>query len=495
MIKIGFSEKSITPDKKAYLEGQFFERISEYVETPVTVTAMAVESEGEQMIICSCDLVGMSASLSEEIKQKVAVKNIGIDKDKIIICVTHDHTSLSYDKKMLTHRTALSVLEEYLPENLKYIPLTAEKRDDVISPADAFDFLAERISEAIAEAWNRREISYIANAFGRAAVGMNRRVCYDDGSAKMWGDADSANFTELEGGNDSGIELMYVFDEQKNIKGIVANVACPSQVVEHRCFISADYWGKVRVDLRKKFGDDLAVVGLCSAAGDLAPRDLIRWVEPETPTGDPNINRKDPKERIADPSMFDIKGTQVVGRRIAGEIIAVYEEGLTLKDSAVLIHEKLDVDLPLRRVTIKDYHEAEEKISEFVKTSDHRANVDDMARLHIYAGTIARYELQQSVDIHTIEMHVARFGDVAFATNPFELFLNYGNQIRVRSKAKQTFLIQLACSSDGYLPTEKAEKGGHYSAYVSSGIVGHIGGEMLVRKTLAEINGMWSENE
>ncbi|MBQ4098387.1 MAG: hypothetical protein IJC72_03665, partial [Clostridia bacterium] len=60
--------------------------------------------------------------------------------------------------------------------------------------------------------------------------------------------------------------------------------------------------------------------------------------------------------------------------------------------------------------------------------------------------------------------------------------------IRARSKAKQTFLIQLACGSSGYLPTEKAEKGGHYSAYVSSGYTGHEGGDLLVRETLERIN-------
>jgi hypothetical protein len=111
--------------------------------------------------------------------------------------------------------------------------------------------------------------------------------------------------------------------------------------------------------------------------------------------------------------------------------------------------------------------------------------------MHIYAGTVARYEAQQKVNLDEIEIHVLRFGDFAIATNPYELFLDYGNQIRARSLAKQTMLVQLSCGSRGYLPTEKAEKGSHYSAYVSSGTTGHVGGEMLVRKTLTEINNMW----
>ena len=81
-------------------------------------------------------------------------------------------------------------------------------------------------------------------------------------------------------------------------------------------------------------------------------------------------------------------------------------------------------------------------------------------------------------------------GSVAIATNPFELFLDYGNQIKARSLAEQTFLIQLANGCDGYLPTAKAEAGGHYSAFLSSGQVGHVGGEMLVRQTLDQIRDM-----
>lgn len=56
--------------------------------------------------------------------------------------------------------------------------------------------------------------------------------------------------------------------------------------------------------------------------------------------------------------------------------------------------------------------------------------------------------------------------NVAFTTNPFELFLDFGNKIKARSKAEQTFIVQLCWGCSGYLPTEKAEKAGHYSAYI-----------------------------
>ncbi|MBO6020048.1 MAG: hypothetical protein J6P88_02570 [Clostridia bacterium] len=76
----------------------------------------------------------------------------------------------------------------------------------------------------------------------------------------------------------------------------------------------------MKILLREKHGADFKLLGLVSPAGDLCPRDLIRWVEPETPIKDPNVIRVNPKERFADPSMFDVKGTWKAGRRIYNEI-------------------------------------------------------------------------------------------------------------------------------------------------------------------------------
>lgn len=97
------------------------------------------------------------------------------------------------------------------------------------------------------------------------------------------------------------------------------------------------------------------------------------------------------------------------------------------------------------------------------------------------------------MDCLDTETHILRLGTVAFATNPFEPFLDYGNQIKDRSLAEQTFLIQLCNGSEGYIPTEKAEKGGHYSAFLSSGWIGHAGGALYVRQVLKQINQMFSE--
>lgn len=491
-LKIGWSEVDITPAKgtKIGLAGQFYERITDEAESPITVTAFAVDSGEDQMIICSCDLVAVAQNLCSIVKEKLKGK-LPISTDKVIMSAIHTHTSYVY-KQIRTLPTATEYLKRVLPEDMAYQSLVSE--EESLNPDDALNFLADKIAEAILKAWDAREEGYYKCAFGRAVVGMCRRVCYDDGSAKMWGETNLANFEELEAGNDSGIEIMYVFDKNKELTGVVANVACPAQVVEQRSFISSDYWGKVKENLRKHFGKNVFVLGLCSAAGDQCPRDLVRWVEPETPIADPNVHHIYPVEHRADPSMFDISGLKVVGRRVSDELVAVYEEldKSDIKNEAELKHETLRVTFPLRRVTIKEYEDAVKQIDDYIKNNRGKhANYDDNARLYVYSGIVDRYELQQTINEFSEEIHIIKFDDIAIATNPFELFLNYGNQIRARSLAKQTFLIQLACGAGGYLPTEKAEKGSHYSAYVSSGTTGHEGGDILVRTTLEHINGMF----
>ena len=489
-VHIGWSEVSITPDKPIYLAGQFYERISQYVETPITVTAMAIEACGDQAVICSVDLTHIDPYLTDGVRAKIKAADIGLDPAKIIISATHTHTSFVYESG---NDSGLGALEQYLGVTREDKTVDTP-RPDVMAPTEATPFLIDRLTEAVIAAWKDRKPAQFAPAFGRAAIGMNRRVCYADGTAKMWGDTNTPDFTMLEGGNDNGVELIYTYDTANKLTGIVVNISCPAQVLEQRYFISADIWGKVKILLRRELGEDLKVLGLCAPAGDQCPRDLVRWVEPETPIEDPNVIRDNPPIRRADPSMFDIKGSWTIGRRLASEILAVLEETEERFSEAEFIHRTLTLDLPLRTVTEEENALARAELAKFAaEHANDSIRAADNAAMHVHAGTAVRYDLQQTVSVVPSPVHFLRLGDIAFATNPFELFLDFANLIRARSAAKQTFLIQLADDSLGYLPTAKAEAGGHYSAYVSSGNVGHEGGLQLAKATLDEIAGMFAD--
>ena len=498
-MKYGWAEEKFVFPKPVSLDGQFAERISQYEEKPLTATALAIDSGEDQMVLCSVDLVGISYTLTDEVRQRLAQCTKDLDPMKVIISAIHTHTGPGYagkgqNKSSEGHTSSFREnIKSMLPAGKKYVESTnVSENKDIMSGEELLEEIASKITKAIATAWETRKEGSFSNAFGRAVVGLCRRVSYNDGSAQMWGDTNTAMFTELEGGNDSGIELMYVFDENKKLTGIVANLACPAQCVQHRLFISPDFWGEAKMLLRKHFGEEIFLLPLCSAAGDQCPVDLVRWVEPESDVNDPNLKRNNPPKRKADPSMFDLAGMRKTGKRIANEIIEVFNEGLDEPQIDVpLVHHVHNMQLPLRRVTMAEVKEAQKEIRDYLANKEGDVDYNDSGNLHGPIGIIKRAKLQETRDIVDTEVHVIRLGSIAFASNPFELFLDYGNQIKARSLAEQSFIIQLACASEGYLPTEMAEKGGHYSAFVASGTVGHIGGEQLVRQTVQDINSMF----
>ena len=491
-LNFGWAEIDLTPDKKVSLAGQFAERISEYVEKPITATALAISSDDEQMIMVSCDLVSTNANLVDAIRDRLKDNKEGIDPMKVTISAIHTHTGPAYTRtrRVKESGAAKTLLEKYLAEGQKYVEKqNVSNNPDIVVGDEMLEILVERITAVILESWKNRKAGSFTNAFGRAPVGMCRRASYSDGSAQMWGETNQAVFTEVEGGSDTGIELMYVFGQEGELTGIVANLACPAQCVQHRLFVSPDFWGEVKVLLRKRFGEDIFLLAQCSAAGDQCPVDIVRWVEPESDVNDPNIDRKYPLKRKADPSMFDLDGMKLTGRRIANEIIAVYDDGLDApQEDPEFVHHVHVMKLPIRRTTLEAAKAAEKEIVSYLAAKTGDVDYNDAAKLQVHLGILKRLEMQNYNEVLDTEVHIARLGTVAIATNPFELFLDFGNQIKARSHAEQTFLIQLSNGAEGYLPTEKAEKGGHYSAFVSSGLVGHIGGEQLVRETLQDIN-------
>lgn len=497
---IGWAEESIVPSKKVKLFGQFYDRISEFVESPITVTAMAAKTLDDEMILVSADLCDVPHFLLNMVREEFKKLNSEVDPMKIMVAATHTHTSHTLidpnaecDEKEVGLETR-NILMEFTKGNMEYQPLVAAN-NDYLDPKEASIFVAKQIAKAANRAWENRAESFYANEFGRAAVGMCRRITYDDGTAEMWGDTNSANFESLEGGSDSGIELIYTFDKNKKLTGVIANIACPAQILEQRSFISADFWGRAKANIREALGEDVHLLALGGAGGDQCPRDLVRWVEPETPIDDPQVKRPYPLRRKADPSMYDISGCNRVGKRISNEILSVLEEVNEYKDEIILEHKVSMIDLPLRKATKTEYNNAVREIEYFVEKNKEKGHFtfEDTAKAYVHAGLICRYRYQQFTETFTAETHVIRFGDVAFATNPFELFLDFGNRLKARSHAEQIFIVQLCCGCDGYLPTEKAEKAGHYSAYITSGNVGHEGGDLLVRKQLKEINEMFDK--
>jgi hypothetical protein len=187
-----------------------------------------------------------------------------------------------------------------------------------------------------------------------------------------------------------------------------------------------------------------------------------------------------------------------IARRIVSAVDDAYE---TVKNDrhadVALIHKVETLRLPMRLVTEAEYDEATKAVRRAADQIEQnpKAAAREYRRMKWYEMTVERFDRQKTEPRPTYEMelHVVRIGDVAVCTNPFELFTDYGIRIKARSKAVQTFVVQLV-GPGTYLPTEKAVRGGGYSAIVHSSLVGPEGGDVLVDRTVNIMNSLWTES-
>ncbi|HID22930.1 MAG TPA: hypothetical protein EYP14_11100 [Planctomycetaceae bacterium] len=285
-------------------------------------------------------------------------------------------------------------------------------------------------------------------------------------------------FRNLEGYEDHDIDQLFFWDTEGRLIAMAVTVACPTQEVESRSAVNADFWHPARERLRRRFGAKLSIVSWVGAAGDQSPHLMYR--------------------RSADDRMRTLRGltrVEEIARRIVRAVEDTYE--VVQKDrhtDVPLVHKVETLRLPMRLVTEAEYAEAKatcDRLSAQIKQST-KARNRRLRLLRWYQETVKRFQ-RQKTDPHPsyeMELHVLRLGDAVVTTNPFELFTDYGIRIKARSPAVQTFVVQLV-GPGTYVPTEKAVRGGGYSAVVHSSLVGPKGGQILVDRTVTLIKELW----
>ncbi len=509
IVKTGWAQADITPDQKVLLAGQFHARVSEGIMDPVTATALAIEAENgdglrEQAVMVSCDLASISDELRDAVRVRIKSDPGGLNPGSIFMGATHTHsapdvrmTPYGMDKFGAEYKAGLQEGGNNSSEEKKH-GMWPFLKLDIMTPADCLEFAADRIAEAIQKAWEGREPSGIGYGLGHAVVGRNRRLTYQDGTSRMYGDAGLPEFRYVEGYEDHSVYAMMTYDRDKKLTGMVINVPCPSQVSEAIYRISADYWHETRQELRRRFGKDIFILAQCAPSGDQSPHVLIgkRAEERMWRLKGRDTEQNAPREEIA------LK----IADAVSGIVPCAEKE---IDWNPVFEHKSEMLNLPRRMITEKDVEEAleearpfKEKYEKLIDEIEKNPEIREKPRW--YTGVTEayrrmergervkkRFELQKKHPHLPIEVHVIRIGEIAFATNPFELYLDYGVRIRELSKATQTFLIQKAGCNGTYLPSERSVSHHGYGSVPASTDIGPEGGEKLVEWTVDTIKRMW----
>ncbi|MFW6154550.1 MAG: hypothetical protein ACOC95_04980 [Planctomycetota bacterium] len=468
-VLIGWAGRDITPEQPGVLAGQHYGRTSKFVHDPVTATALAISSadEAERAVLVSIDAVGVADYTWRQAIAAIAEACPEISAAAVCLNATHTHSAPGQH------------------------PRTYPIPEGAITPKAYSDFVAARVAEAVKEAWEVRQPGQIGWGLAHAAFAHNRISLYSDGRAQMYGPTDTESFRGFQAGEESAVQLIATTDEAGTLTGMIVNVACPSQCSEHSEFITADYWGDVRAELRRRHGKELFILPQCAAAGDLSPHlrrhrraeERMLRLQDALPTGE------------VDRGTFEMARRGVIARRIADAI----DEMLPLvrgdlRKEVEFAHRCRTVDLPMRVVTQAERDNAAEKAAFHRETMAQLEPDPDNHEYTMHRTQATRHERvaerhanQGASPVLKMPLHAIRLGDVAIVTNRFELYHDYEARIEARSPAVQTFVVQLA-GAGTYLPTRRAVAGASYGAGIESNLVGPDGGDVLVETSLDVIN-------
>ena len=498
-IKIGWASRDVSTRKPVNMSGQFHMRIIRGILDPITVTALVVENSGDIAVLLSGDMIDCRNRILDELRTRVHQAYPQIPAEKILINATHTHTAA-------THVGGVG--------SISFSKGEAFNHDGVeIASSDAYrNFLVDQMFDAVCEAYENRSEGGISYGYGFAVVAFSRRVVYFDdlsqrpgavsdsthgvdGHVRMYGYTSDPMFSHYEAGADPFVNLLFTFDRDNQLTGAIINIPCPSQNSEDEYLVSADYWHDIRTAIREKYGN-IFILPQCAAAGDLSPRQLhykdaqarryrLKYGEIETQADNKTeiMNRMEIAQRVA--ACFDD-----VYSWASKEIIT----------DPVVAHQVETVHLPRRLVTEEEYTHAlqgleMEQDAAFTYDGTPLENLHHnsiiMSKRGRYRRIIARYENQDTSPL-PMELHVIRIGDVAFATNRFELFMDYQHRIQARSPFVQTFVVQLVAQPEldngSYLPTERGLWGKGFGASVYDNQVTPEAGQIIVEETVKTLH-------
>lgn len=419
----GFAEVDYTPAPGLALAGQHSIRIAERARDPLVANAVAMRCGKETSVIVSIDLCLIEPDFVLAFQQAFEERT-GVEANRLIISATHTHVA----------------------------PVAIRRFWGDVDPA-FMEKLRESIVGAAQTALARLEpVTVYSGSSKLDHLNWNRRSMYEDGSSAMYGSADLPGFIGTEGVRDPNLGVIFFRNSEGNITGVIANFGVHPNCVENECYYSADIPGEVRRLLKSMLGNDLGVVYLTGAAGNVAPSILEPGVTEQPWRGEEGLKRS--------------------GLYLTGEISKVIAQAIKPIEPPSLSVKHASIKIPIRPYPAKQ----------------------DRCYPHSWGGESETFYRNSEADWPRkireespveVRINIIRIGDTVLCTNPAELFSDFALKIREASPARVTLISQLTDGYCGYVPTPFAfTRGGYETWPCATSKLAHEAGDMIVNATV-----------
>jgi len=419
LLKVGFAETDITPEAGMEKPGGYGKSYMKKTQDPCKVRAAVFDDGKTRVALVGIDALMVPRHLVKASRKAIQAK-CGIDPQAVLIGASHSHTS---------GPTGMIQPGQYDHAS----PLVQSLAYQKSSCADAGYLVRvqKQIVAAVCLANNRRAEAACGVGSGfEDKVAFNRRFLMKNGLTYTHPGKMNPDIVKAAGPIDPEVGVIGAWNKDGKLIGCVVNYALHGTTGASGW--SANWIYYMEQAIRGCLGPEVIVVFLNGDCGDIT-----------------QVDNLSPYPTVTGP---------VVGGRIGAEAVKV----LLLMHRGTLA----PLDTQAKVWNIKRRLPSAEKLArckEMAKKDPNTLGTWEKETLMLDALIASTPQVE-------VEVQAIQVGPAVFVTNPAEMFVQFGLDLKAKSPFPFTFPVELANGCVGYVPTEEAmgEHGGGYETRLSS---------------------------
>ncbi len=442
MLRIGTAQIDITPLPGLPLMGNFRDDyLARGVHDPLRAKAVVFEGAGgAKAALLAVDLC-MVDRANVALMRRVVAASSGVPAENVLMHATHTHSGPAPSSRFLL--------------GLDYEPYRG-----------AVEAVLTQAATAVAAAERELAPATLALGYGEECrLSFNRRLRRHDGSTQMNWEALAPGFDPQQvagawGPSDPRVAAVAVEREGRPVAGLVNFALHPAILAGDNWLYSADYPGALAEALARIQGGPFTTVFLNGCCG--------------------NVNHVDYRDANQGRGFGMV---QRVGYMLAAAAAEALRTRQPLAGDQVAVCAR---NVPLTRIPISEAERQRcEQVLAHTAANPLAGLVDGLPEAHFANVRLDIHRVQHEPD--PVEVVALRVGDLAIVGLPGEVFCELGLELRRRSPARHTLVVELSGDAIGYIPTRESFTQGGYEVTVGSTFYQPGAGEQLVDAAVAQL--------
>jgi len=432
VFRAGAATSNITPPLGELIVGGWTPIPATNIHDELHARCLVLDDGKVKLAFVLCDNVGIPVEVFDLAKQQVH-EATGMPASYLLMAATHTHSATTARGPCKVIRE--SELTDYQKFLARRISDGVRRAIEQLEPARIAWGKVDEPSEVFNRRWHVKDAALLSNPFG----GIDQ--------VRMNPPRGSAALDRPAGPTDPQVSFVSVQSLDGRPIALLANYSLHYVGGVRSSDVSADYFGYFAKFIEKKLGateQSPPFVGILSngTSGDVN-----------------NINFSEVSAR----KYKSYEKMQEVAEKVASRVYEAHQQ--------LEFHDWVALGAAETRLALKVRQPTPEMLKHFaeIASQESQQSPQRQGREAIYAERIAMLK-DAPEEIH-VPLQAFRIGDLGIAAIPFETFTETGLEIKERGPFGQTFTIELANGSYGYLPTPEQHRLGGYETWLGSNYV------------------------